>query len=117
MFFAPLRRRRAIVVLAQPCAGCGLSLAPAFRHGFGEVGEEHGEPEPDRQLRDEAAFAVPAVKMPTVVSAAPTMVTNMTGFFTIRRGFELSERVADRRADDLPVKEGSGMSDFMSPSD
>ena len=27
-----------------------------------------------------------AVKMPTVVSAAPTMVTNMTGFLTIRRG-------------------------------
>src|SRR5207244_1581792 len=25
--------------------------------------------------------------MPTVVSAAPTMVTNMTGFFTMRRGF------------------------------
>ena len=28
-----------------------------------------------------------AVKMPTVVSAAPTMVTNMTGFLIIRRGF------------------------------
>src|SRR4029453_2604844 len=28
-----------------------------------------------------------AVKIPTVVSAAPTIVTNMTGFLTIRRGF------------------------------
>ena len=28
-----------------------------------------------------------AVKIPTVVRAAPTMVTNMTGFFTISRGF------------------------------
>ena len=28
-----------------------------------------------------------AVKIPTVVRAAPTMVTNMTGFFTINRGF------------------------------
>ena len=27
-----------------------------------------------------------AVKMPMVVSIAPTMVTNITGFFTIRRG-------------------------------
>jgi hypothetical protein len=30
--------------------------------------------------------SVAAVKMPTVVRIAPTMVTNMTGFFTIRRG-------------------------------
>jgi hypothetical protein len=27
------------------------------------------------------------VKIPTVVRAAPTIVTNMTGFFTIKRGF------------------------------
>ena len=26
----------------------GLGLAPALRDGFGEVGEEHGEPQPDR---------------------------------------------------------------------
>ena len=30
--------------------------------------------------------SVGAVKMPTVVSAAPTMVTNMTGFLIISRG-------------------------------
>ena len=43
--------------------------------------------------------------MPAVVSTAPTMVTNMTGFLTISRGFELAERIPDRRADDGPVKE------------
>jgi hypothetical protein len=33
----------------------GLGFAAAFRHGFGEIGEQHGEPEPERELDDEAA--------------------------------------------------------------
>ena len=37
-------------------------------------------------------------KMSTVLMAAPTSVTNMTGFFTISRGFSFYERVADGRA-------------------
>ena len=32
----------------------GLGLAAAFRNCFGKIGEEHGEPKPDRQLQDEA---------------------------------------------------------------
>jgi hypothetical protein len=28
----------------------GLRLAAAFRHGFGEVGEQHREPQPERDL-------------------------------------------------------------------
>ncbi len=43
--------------------------------GFGEVGEEHGEPQPERELRYEAS-AYRVVKIPTVVSTAPTRVTN-----------------------------------------
>ena len=31
-----------------------LRLAAAFGHRFGEVGEEHGEPEPERDLQHEA---------------------------------------------------------------
>ena len=30
--------------------GVGLSLSARFRHGFGEVGEQHREPEPERDL-------------------------------------------------------------------
>ena len=41
-----------------PCApaqtGC-LRFASPFRDCLSEIGEEHGEPEPDRQLRDETA--------------------------------------------------------------
>ncbi len=44
------------------------------------------------------------VKMPTVVKIAPTIVTNMTGFLIISRGFKLFESVADRGADDAPIK-------------
>ena len=73
-------------VLARLAQAVGLRFAAAFGHGFGEVGEQHREPEPDRELRDETAQSGVAVKMPTVVRAAPTMVTNMTGFLTIRRG-------------------------------
>ena len=43
--------------------------------------------------------------MPTVVSTAPTMVTNMTGFLIIRRGSSFLNESPDRRADDVPVKE------------
>ena len=28
---------------------CGLGFAAAFGHRFGEIGEQHGEPEPDRE--------------------------------------------------------------------
>ena len=96
-------RHRFLARLAQ--AG-GLRLAAAFGDGFGEVGEEHGEPEPDRELRDEAAQLRLAVKMPTVVRTAPTMVTNMTGFLTISRGLSFLNASADRGTDDLPVEKG-----------
>ena len=50
--------RRAPQPLARVCsvrlAVVGLRLAATLRHRFREVGEEHGEPEPERQLEDEA---------------------------------------------------------------
>ena len=36
--------------------GLGLRLAAAFGDGFGEIGEQNGEPEPEGELRDEAAL-------------------------------------------------------------
>ncbi len=35
----------------------GLRFAAAFGHGFGEIGEEHREPEPQRDLQAEAEIA------------------------------------------------------------
>ena len=85
-FFAAVAQAARHGVLARFAQACRLGFAAAFGHRFGKIGEQHREPEPDRELRDEAAQAGSAVKMPTVVSAAPTMVTNMTGFLTISRG-------------------------------
>ena len=56
LFFAAIAQAAGHGVLARLAQAVGLGLAAAFGHGFGEVGEEHGEPEPDRQLRDEAAL-------------------------------------------------------------
>ena len=36
-----------------------LGLAPAFRHGLGEVGKQHREPEPERDGQDEPGRASP----------------------------------------------------------
>ena len=43
-------------VLARLAQAVGLGFAAAFGHGFGKVGEQHREPEPDGELRDEAAL-------------------------------------------------------------
>jgi len=62
----------------------GLGLARPSATASAKLRED-GEPEPDRELGDETAVGVGG-KNPTVVSIAPTRVTNMTGFLIIRRG-------------------------------
>ena len=68
--------------------GVGLGLAPAFGHGLGKVGEEHREPEPEGDLQDETRRLVPRSeeKARRWSAAAPTSVTNMTGFFSSEPG-------------------------------
>ncbi len=71
----------------------GLRLAAAFGHGFGEVGKQHREPEPERDLQIESESGAMVNAMlsisSTVVSTLPTSTTNITGFFTIQRGSSL----------------------------
>ena len=84
----------------------GLRLAAPFGHRFGEVGEQHGEPEPERDLQLEAEPGPPGdarrATSRSVVSTLPTSTTNITGFFVIVRGMQLAQRVDDRAAHDLP---------------
>ena len=40
------------VLVLRSVSACALPRA--FRHGFGEVGEQHGEPQPERDLEGEA---------------------------------------------------------------
>ena len=58
------------------CAACRLGLAAALGDGLGEVGEHHGEPEPDRDGPAEAARVGDGGR---VVKTAPTSTTSMTG--------------------------------------
>ena len=110
---SPLRRRGAATVSSVPSGALalghglglrlaqrvGLRLAAAFGHRFGEVGEQHRQPEPERDLQLEAELAAAGAASctsRTVVSTLPTSTTNITGFCAIVRGCSLRERVDDR---------------------
>ena len=45
-------------VAARLAQRVGLRLAASFRHRFGEIGEQHGEPQPDGDLAGEQRDAV-----------------------------------------------------------
>ena len=83
----------------------GLGLAAAFGHRLGEVGEEHGEPQPERDLQLEAE----AGPRPSAASrascdrrqhAARPRRRTSPGLRIIGRGFSLRTRVDERAADD-----------------
>ena len=54
LFVAILEQTRHRFFARPPQAG-RLGFTAAFRHRFGEIGEEDGEPQPDRELSDESA--------------------------------------------------------------
>ena len=69
----------------------GLRLAAPLGHRLGEVGEQHGEPQPGRDEAGEdvllAASASPRSRRKRiVVSTLPTSTTNMTGLRACTRG-------------------------------
>ena len=53
----PARSRFAIGLGAGLAQRVGLRLAASFGHRFGEVREQHGQPEPERDLELEAEVA------------------------------------------------------------
>ena len=55
-FFTPIAQAAGDGVLAGLAQTFSLCFAASFGDGFGKIGEEHGEPEPDRQLGDETAL-------------------------------------------------------------
>ena len=80
-------RRRAIVVVSRigaRLAACALPRPSAIASAkFAKSTVNHSQ---IANCATKPRNAGSAVKMPTVVSAAPTMVTNMTGFLIISRG-------------------------------
>ncbi len=101
--------RFACVSRARLAQRVGLRLAPALRHRLGEVGEQHREPEPERELErepDVAARPVATSRTSTsVVNTLPTSTTNITGFRTMWRGSSLTNASRDRAPHDRRIEE------------
>ena len=88
----------------------GLRFAARFGHGFGEVREQHGEPEPDAKSesrsRDVRAVREQIAEQEERGERRATSTTKITGFFASVSGFSLTKRIVggargrspDRRA-------------------
>ena len=81
-----------------------LRLAPAFGHSFSEVGEQNGEPEPDRELRDEAAIHRRREDADGGQCRANHRHKH-DGVFDHQARVELFEGVAHGRAGDFPIEQ------------
>ena len=107
--------RRASTISAWPsfrsrvrAQGVGRGLAAAFGDALGEVGEQHREPEPERDLEGEAEVGAPCTKSSTdetVASTATTSVARMTGLRGQLARVELDEDCADRRRQDRRIEQ------------
>ena len=92
-------------ILARFAQAGGLGFAAAFRDGFGEIGEEHGEPEPNGQLGDEAALGGDCEADADRGQRRANHRHEHDRVLDHQPRMELAERVADGGADDGPIKE------------
>ena len=89
--------------------GRGLGLAAAFGDRFGEIGEQHREPEPEIDLEGEGQMRPPVDRSRMnriVVRVATISTTNITGLRIMMARIELAEGAADRRNQDLRIGDG-----------
>ena len=101
--------REALGQRLAACAaqGVGLRLAAPLGHRLGEVGEEDGEPQPERDREDEAALTrqrwgrSASASNSMVVTTLPTSTTNMTGLRACTRGSSFLNASTMARRDDL----------------
>ena len=78
----------------RPPQRLGLGFPAPLRHRFRKIREQHGEPQPHRNLQRESeslgmCWISPRTRS-TEVSTAPTSTTNITGFFARVRGFNFT---------------------------
>ena len=99
----------------------GLRLAPSLGHRLGEVGEQHGQPQPRHDLPLEQQIAAAGGRIDDeaclTTSTAPTSTTNMTGLRAIVSGFSFRNASSSARrtsarsqieaADDRVCRHGS----------
>ncbi len=88
-----------------------LRFAATLRHRLGEVGEQHREPKPQRNLQIEARVRRDAPEYRaadrSLVMTLPISTTNMTGFFIIVRGFSLASASTEARRTILCIPKGA----------
>ena len=103
LFLAAVAQAAGDGVLARLAQAVGLGLAAAFGDRLGEIGEQHREPEPDGQLRDEAALGRRGEDAGGGQHRADHGHEHDRVLDHQARISFLNES-ADRRADDVPVK-------------
>ncbi len=86
----------------------GLRLAAAFRHGLGEVGEQHREPEPERDLQIEAERVAVRGDVAEQIERrddAADLDHEHDGILHHRAWIQLGQRIEECAADDLWIPE------------
>ena len=91
--------------LSRPAQAGGLCLAAAFRNRLSEIGKEHCEPQPDRELRNETAQRRLGGKDSDGGQGRAHHGHKHDRVFDHQTRVELLERVNDRRAGNVPIKE------------
>ncbi len=92
---------------ARAAQGVGLGLAAALGQGFGKIGEEHGEPQPADDLRDEAdedAARREAANEQHRGQGRHHLGHEDDRVLRERARIELAERVHDRARDDAAME-------------
>ena len=102
--------------IARSASACALAAALGQR--LGEVGEDDGQPQPDRDGEREPARARRRRRAARrrragsataiVVISAPTSTTNITGLRTCTRGSSLRSDADERRPQELAAEQGGG---------
>ena len=94
---------------ARLAEGVGLRLAASLGHGLGEVREEHGEPQPDRDPEDEAgrrlALAHERLQPEQRGQDGAHVHHEHDGIADLAPGRELAERVDHRRPHDRAIEQ------------
>ena len=94
----------------RPAQRVRLRLAAALGHRFGEVGEEHGQPEPDRDLQLEAELTAAGDEVLDQAERgqhAADLDDEHDRIARHRARMELDERIPDRATDDLRIPDGA----------
>ena len=93
----------------RPAQRVGLRLAAPFGHRFGEVREQHRQPEPERDLEFEAEAAAAGHRVPHERQRrqhAADLDDEHDRVLRHRARMQLDERIERRAADDLRVPDG-----------